>query len=72
MGWAGEKYPVSPMELTMKQTFEAWLALVDAKLIRDVGMDHATLPDMPWRDWFDDNMSATEAAQFAVDVARDS
>jgi hypothetical protein len=55
----------------MKQTFEAWLALIDAKLVRSIGMDHQCLPDMPWRDWFDDNMSATEAAQFAIDEARD-
>lgn len=50
------------------QTFIAWEAKVN-KLMLDkyrVGVDD--IPDMPWYDWFKDEVSPEEAVELAIDT----
>ena len=43
--------------------FRAWLKLVDLELTKRCGLNHDDLADQPWRDWFDDDISAADAAE---------
>lgn len=49
-----------------KKTFEMWFAAVAAEVKRKTGMDIRDLPDCPFRDWYDDKVSAASAAKKAV------
>ena len=53
------------METTV-QTFEEWMAEVDARIERAYGMSYRDLPDMPYRDEFDDGASPTTMARRAL------
>ena len=43
-------------------TFTAWMAKVDAEVSRQIGLSVHDLPDQPFRDWFDCEMTPAEAA----------
>jgi hypothetical protein len=47
--------------------FNAWLDMVDAALVRLVGIGWEDLPDQSWADWFDAGMSPSEAAREALE-----
>jgi hypothetical protein len=51
------------------QSFEEWMAKVDAVLGRLVGVSHDDLPDQLWRDWYDDGLAANTAAMRALRAA---
>lgn len=43
------------------KTFSAWMKQVEMKLLNTIGLSHLDLPDFPFRDWFDDGISVSEA-----------
>lgn len=43
------------------KTFKIWMNQVESGLLRAVGLSHLDLPDFPFRDWFDDGISVSEA-----------
>lgn len=48
--------------MVVKRTFEEWRADVDRVILERTGMSGDDLPDVPYRDWFDDGIPATVAA----------
>jgi hypothetical protein len=42
--------------------FREWLRQVDLELAKRCGLSHDDLADQPWRSWYEDEMSAPEAA----------
>lgn len=54
-----------------RKSFDEWMRDVDAAVARKCGMSHHDLPDCPYRDWYDDGVSAKSAAAKAVRMARD-
>lgn len=48
-------------------TFEQWLREVDTALTSECGLSYLDLPDQPWRDWFDSDMTPQDAAQECLD-----
>ena len=46
-----------------------WMEQVDACLVRRVGVSSADLPDVPYRDLFDQGSTPEEAAEEAVENA---
>ena len=46
--------------------FRNWMQEVDACIDDLSGFISDDLPDCPYRDWFDDDMSPEEAAEFAL------
>lgn len=51
------------------QTFEEWQATIDRYVGRVIGLSIHDLPDQPYRDWFDDEVTAKEAAREIVESA---
>jgi hypothetical protein len=51
------------VKVSKSDHFREWLRQVDIELTRRCGLSHDDLADQPWRDWFDDEMSAAEAAE---------
>lgn len=47
--------------------FAAFLAEIDRHLVSRIGLDHESLPDACWRDYFDDGLSITEAIEAAAE-----
>ena len=47
--------------------FQSWLKEVDKELSSLCGLDHESLPDQTWRQWFEDLMPATDAAETALE-----
>lgn len=41
----------------MKETFEEWMKKNDTYFDNKCGMAATVLPDAPWRDWYDSEMS---------------
>lgn len=54
----------------MKGTFEKWMAAVDAAVGAKCGMSYQDLPDVPYRDWWEDGVPANTAAARAVRMAQ--
>jgi hypothetical protein len=52
--------------MTEKLTFELWMREVDKALERIVGLSSADLPDVCYRDLYDDGAGPREAARIAV------
>ncbi len=46
----------------MKRTFEAWMAKVDAELIRRCGFDSQDLPDYCYSDAYEDDATPSMCA----------
>ena len=42
--------------------FREWLRQVDLELAKRCGLSHDDLADQPWRAWYDDGLTAAEAA----------
>jgi hypothetical protein len=55
----------------MAQSFEEWMAKVDAKLIGVCYLDSQDLPDYCYRDAFDDGVSPSVAAMRAYRAAEE-
>lgn len=49
-----------------KPTFEQWMEAVDQHVLNTVGLGYQDLPDCPYRDWYDDGVSAKRAASRAI------
>jgi hypothetical protein len=49
--------------------FKKWMNDVDAAVSATAFVSVYDLPDQPFRDWFDDGMSAEEAARTALEDA---
>ena len=49
------------LALAKEDHFREWMQQVDLELTMRCGLNHDDLSDQPWRDWYDDGMSATEA-----------
>lgn len=43
------------------KTFNTWMKQVEQTLLNTIGLSHLDLPDFPFRDWFDDGISVSEA-----------
>jgi len=43
------------------KTFNDWMKQGEMKLLNTIGLSHMDLPDFPFRDWFDDGISVSEA-----------
>jgi len=52
--------------------FEDWMRVVDALLVNRIGLSSSDLDDTPYRDWYDEGLSAIQAARRAVRAAQDS
>ena len=51
--------------------FEAWMAKVDAVLVKKCGLDSSDLPDWMYRDAFEDGASPASAAKEALKAAKE-
>jgi hypothetical protein len=49
--------------------FAAWFDAVDRIVEKRVGMSVRDLPDCSYRDWFDDGITANQAARLAIEEA---
>jgi hypothetical protein len=50
-------------------SFDSWFAKVDANVSATVGLSVSDLPDCPFRDWFEDGISPSEAAEMTLEEA---
>lgn len=56
----------------MKKTFDVWMTMVDNEIAMvAMGMTSADLPDVCYRDWYDDGISPKMAARKAIKSARE-
>jgi len=55
----------------MKKTFEAWMILVNDAIWAKAGCFADDLPDVCYRDWYDDGMSPKAAASRAIKSAKE-
>jgi len=55
------------MQPKPKRTFDQWMAAMDAILIRKFGLTSADLPDICYRDMYDDGESPAAAARQALE-----
>lgn len=54
----------------MPMTFTEWMRRVDLTILHRTGLRALDLPDMPYRDWFDDGVNYTAAASRAIRFAK--
>ena len=50
----------------MKLTFEQWMKAVDQKIENQIGLSHADLPDICYRELYDDGVSPASAVRQAI------
>lgn len=50
-------------------SFENWLANVDRAVITILGVGINDLPDCPFRDWYDDDLTPLRAARRVIRLA---
>ena len=55
----------------MKRTFEEWKEAVDEEVFARTGLSADDLPDVCYRDWYDDDVSPASAARRALRSAMD-
>jgi len=55
----------------MADAFGEWMGKVDAVLLNTVGVGASDLADAPYRDYYDDEMSPREAAQYVLEEWND-
>jgi len=48
------------------QSFQLWEANVNIFMLETYGVGIDDIPDMPWHDWFKDNIEFNEAAEMAI------
>lgn len=51
--------------------FRIWEAEVDKELVQLCGFGIDDLPDMPYRDWYNDEMEAYEAAKEVLRIMKE-
>lgn len=51
--------------------FKAWMAKVDAAVAAKCGLSASDLPDVCYRDWYEDGVTPKSAAARAVKAARE-
>jgi hypothetical protein len=54
-----------------EQGFDAWYAKVDAAVQAKTGLSVDDLPDCCYRDWWEDGMTAGQAARAAIRSAQE-
>ena len=47
--------------------FWTWLGQADRQLLALCGLTHLDLADQTWRDWYEDGVTAAEAARSALE-----
>ena len=52
-------------------TFDEWMGQVEEVVSRMTGLSTLDLPDVCYRDWFDDDVSPSKAARMAVRSAHE-
>lgn len=57
------------MDADDRSTFNEWLAQVDRYCWKAASVSIHDLPDQPFRDWYDDRIRASRAAQRAIRAA---
>ena len=50
----------------MENTFEIWENLVNDYMIHEYGLGIDDIPDMPWYEWWTDELEAEEAGDMAI------
>ena len=50
----------------MDPMFRAWWRKVDGNVMSVAGVSILDLPDAPYRDWFDDGLKPSEAAELVL------
>lgn len=55
----------------MRKTFESWMARVDALISVATGCSADDLPDVGYRDMYEDGRSAESAAKAAIRAAKE-
>lgn len=50
-------------------SFDQWMQVVNRLVEAGIGLSTDDLPDMPYRDWYDDGMKTARAAARAVNGA---
>ena len=50
-----------------QKSFQQWMQQVDRALNAKCGLSHNDLADQCWRDWYEDEMSAEEAAYLCLE-----
>ena len=50
----------------MNKTFEAWMKEVDRRIEASIGLSSADLPDICYRDMYDDGATPASAAREAI------
>jgi hypothetical protein len=65
----GERYcpDCTTFSPTPRRPFDEWMASVDEVLVRKVGVSSADLPDMCYRDLYDEGYSPEETAEDAIE-----
>jgi hypothetical protein len=58
--------------MTERPGFNAWIDQVDAILTGACGLGVSDLADAPYRDWFEDEMTAREAAALTLSEWNDA
>lgn len=61
-----------PKRRNPRLSFEAWMREVDAAVSRRMGLSVYDLPDVPFRDWYDDGTSPRSAAARAIRAANEN
>lgn len=54
------------VNVSEKQSFEEWMRKVDQAVQRITGLGVFDLPDVAYRDWYDDGVSVKSAASRAI------
>lgn len=49
--------------------FEKWMGRVDQLVLKRIGVGADDIADMPWHDWYDDEMTPSQAARLAIEEA---
>jgi hypothetical protein len=54
----------------MKRSFDEWMREVDRAIARKAGLSALDLPDVPYRDWYEDGVRPASAAAKAIRNAK--
>lgn len=52
--------------MTTDEKFDVWMAKVDAAVEKKIGLSVYDLPDLCYRDMFDDGVTPSQAARMAI------
>ena len=54
----------------MKLTFTAWMERLDLYMMTELGITHKGIPEMPYKDWYNDGVTPIKAADWALREAK--